>query len=354
MGITAKAYVLEQPGKPLMLRERMLPDPEPGWAIVEVLGCGLCHTDLGFADGSVAPNHELPLVLGHEVVGRVIQVSDRDRLIEGGQVIVPSVLPCGDCVYCRAGRGNACLSQKMPGNDIDGGFATHISVPTGPLVPVDDAPSALDMRDLGVVADAVSTAYQATCRAELAGQHIAFVVGAGGVGIFTIQIARALGARVVAIDVSADRLELARSLGADETIEIGDMSPRDVRRIARGFAKDWDVPSIDWRIFECAGTPGAQLQAFTLVGRASTMVQVGYTPRKLEMRLSNLMAFDATIHGSWGCPPEAYSDVLGLIYRGDVQIAPLVDHAPMSSLNQQLADMADHKLCKRMVLDPTE
>ena len=116
-------------------------------------------------------------------------------------VLVPAVLPCGECDFCRAGRGNACPHQKMPGNDIHGGFSSHMMVPAAPLVPLDGAPEGFPLDDLSVVADAVSTAYQAALRADLCAGDLAVVVGAGGVGGFLVQIARALGARVVACDV---------------------------------------------------------------------------------------------------------------------------------------------------------
>jgi 6-hydroxycyclohex-1-ene-1-carbonyl-CoA dehydrogenase len=298
----------------------------------------------------VKPNHPLPLVLGHEVVGTV-QVCDEESLV-GARVLVPAVLPCGDCAFCRAGRGNACLGQKMPGNDIHGGFAKHLVVPAAPLVRVDELPSSVDPRTLGVIADAVSTAYQAVRRADLGHGDIAFVIGAGGVGGYVVQIARALGARVVACDVSPSRLEQIAAHGAEETVDVSGLAPKEVRAKLHGLAKSWALPSLRFRIFECSGTAAGQELAFTLLARAATLVFVGYTFDKVNVRLSNLMAFDATAHGTWGCPPEAYADVLRLLSAGDVVIHPFVDVAPMSSINDQLAAMAAHQLEKRMVLVP--
>jgi 6-hydroxycyclohex-1-ene-1-carbonyl-CoA dehydrogenase len=240
----------------------------------------------------------------------------------------------------------------MPGNDIHGGFATHLLVPAGPLVDLQDVPEGLDVRDLSVVADAVSTAYQATRRAGLAAEDVAFVVGAGGVGGFVVQIARALGARVVAVDVRADRLAAVAAHGAERTVEAGDRPLKELRKELHGLARSWGIPSLRFRIFECSGTPAGQELAFGLLARAATLVLVGYTPKAVEVRLSNLMAFDATVHGTWGCPPEAYSGALRLIYDGKVALAPFVEHAPMSRINVLLDDMAHHRLAKRMVLDP--
>ena len=352
MALTARAYFLDAPGAPLSCRELQLPDPAPGEAIVEVLACGLCHTDLGFASGAVPTKHPLPLVLGHEVVGTVVAAGEGASALKGRRVIVPAVLPCGTCAFCRAGRGNACPDQKMPGNDINGGFATHMLVPAAPLVPL-AMQNGGDVRELSVVADAVSTAYQAVRRSCLATGDAAFVVGAGGVGSFVVQIARALGARVVACDVSAERLETAARFGAEAKLDVTAKSPQEVRKASHGIASEWGVSALRFRIFECSGTPEGQQLAFGLLARGATLLQVGYTPKPVEVRLSNLMAFDATVHGTWGCPPEAYPEVLKLVYGGKVVLSPFVERAPMSRLNALLGDMAQHRLKSRMILDPT-
>jgi len=352
MSDTTLAYFLDAPAAPLVARELELPAPGAGEAVVEVLACGLCHTDLGFADGSVRPNKALPLVLGHEAVGTITRVGEGVALRPGTRVIVPAVLPCGNCDFCRAGRGNACLAQKMPGNDIHGGFATHMLVPARPLVPLDGLPASVDPRILSVVADAVSTAYQAVLRAGLAEGDAVFVIGAGGVGGFVAQIARALGARVAACDVQPARLAQIAAHGAQHTVDVRERAPQDVRKELHALARGWGVSSLRWRIFECSGTTPGQQLAFGLLARGAVLLQVGFTPKPVEVRLSNLMAFDATVHGTWGCPPEAYPAVLQLIAAGQVVLEPFVEYAPMSRLNELLDALAHHRLERRMILDP--
>ena len=352
MSYATRAWFLEQPGAPLPEHTLQLDEPGPDEAIVQVLACGLCHTDLGFADGSVRPNHPLPLVLGHEVVGKVVAAGAHYQPLLGKSVIVPAVLPCGKCEYCKAGRGNACPKQKMPGNDSHGGFATHLLVPAAPLVSLDGAPAGFDPWSLAVVADAVSTAWQATLRAELHSGDVAFVIGAGGVGGFLAQIARAVGAHVVVCDVDDVRLAQAQATGVEHAVNVRGRLPRDVRKDLHGLANQWAVPSLRWRIFECSGTPEGQTLAFTLLGRAATLVQVGFTPKPVELRFSNLMAFDATVHGSWGCPPDAYPDVLQLIWDGRLRLEAGLERAPMAKINDLLTDMANHRLQRRMVLIP--
>jgi 6-hydroxycyclohex-1-ene-1-carbonyl-CoA dehydrogenase len=347
MTVTAQAYVLEAPKTPLVRRPLQIPAPGPAEAIVEVIACGLCHTDLGYADGSVPTKKGIPLVLGHEAVGLVVEAGKDFASLIGSNVLVPAVLPCGECPFCKAGRGNACPNQKMPGNDIDGGFSTHFLVPARPLIKIG---ASSNIAALSVVADAVSTAYQAILRANVAAGDAVIVVGAGGVGSFVVQIASALGARVVACDIIEERLKLIAGYGAAESINLANLDPKELRKQVRAFAKG--VPTLNYKIFECSGSAPGQTTAYGLLERGATMMQVGYTPNKIDVRLSNLMAFDATLHGTWGCPPEVYPGVLRMIEEGKVKLDPFIAYGPMSKVNDYLADMAAHKLERRMVMDP--
>ncbi len=351
MPVTAKSWFLVEPKSSLEEREWELPAPGGAEALIEVLGNGLCHTDLGFADGEVRTNHPLPLVLGHEAVGRVLEAGPDFAHLVGKTVVVPAVLPCGDCDLCHAGHGNACPRQKMPGNDIHGAFSSHLLVPAGALQ-VLDAPGGVDVRHYGVVADAVSTAYQAALRAQVTPEDLVVVVGAGGVGGFAAQICAALGAKVVALDVDEERLALMARHGASATVHTAGKDARAVREEVQRHAKSWGLPSWRTKILECSGHPTAQETAFTLIGRRSTMVQVGFTTAKVTLRLSNLMAFDASVHGTWGCPPEAYPKVFELIAQGKLALEPFVVLRPLREVNAVLDDMRAHRLKRRVVLDP--
>lgn len=353
MANDTQAWFLETPSKPLIWRDLVLADPQAGQALVQVLACGLCHTDLGYADGSVPPKHALPLVLGHEVVGVVQAVGkEADAALVGKRVVVPAVLPCGKCAFCKAGRANACPKQVMPGNDDHGGFARHLLVPAQSLQPLPDSLDHGDVRALSVVADAVSTAWQAVRRAGVQAGDAALVVGSGGIGAFVAQIAKAQGATVICLDTDEGRLQLARQLGAQHTVAVAGRSAKDIKAEAQGLAKATGADSLRWKVFECSGATAGQQTAWSLLGRCATYVQVGYAAQPVELRLSNLMAFDGTALGTWGCPPDQYPACFDLIAGGQVQIAPLVQFAPMATLNDQLAAMAGHRLQRRVVLDP--
>ena len=176
-----------------------------GEVVIAVAGCGVCHTDLGYYYDGVRTNQPLPLALGHEVSGMVIDAGAVSEHWIGKSVIVPAVLPCGQCDLCQRGLGTICRSQKMPGNDIQGGFASHIVVPSRGLCEVDEARLAkagLTLGQVSIVADALTTPYQAVRRSGVGPGSLAIVVGAGGVGGYCVQVARAFGATVVAIDIS--------------------------------------------------------------------------------------------------------------------------------------------------------
>ncbi len=205
------AWVVTEVGRAMTLQRRE-ERPGPGQVLVAVAGCGVCHTDLGFFYDGVPTRHPLPLCLGHEVSGRVVETGPGAEAWLRRDVIVPAVIPCGACEACRAGRGSICPRQIFPGNDVHGGFASHLVVPAHGLCPVPDLgdpaknPRHLDLPTLSVIADAVSTPYQAILRSDLSRGDLAIFVGAGGVGGFGVQIAAALGAHVVAVDVDAARL----------------------------------------------------------------------------------------------------------------------------------------------------
>ena len=361
MAIAGHAWVLERAGDPLVRRERSFGAPERGMVLLEVLGCGVCHTDLGFADGDVSPVHALPLVLGHEIVGRVIAVaSDADEALLGRRFVAPAVSPCGECRACRRGRPTACPKGRMPGNHADGGFATHCYVPARDLAALDPAgergggllgAAELEAWEIAPIADAGTTAWQAIVRAGLREGEVAVFVGAGGVGGFGVQLARSIGARVVAIDVDPARLEVLSS-SAELRIPSAGRDPRELRKELRSWLSERGLADATVRVFETSGHPAGQALAFTLLERGGSLSVVGFTPEKIPLRLSNVMALDADVHGNWGCDPALYAGVLGPVLDGRVSVKPFVERRPLDEVNDVLDAARRHALSRRVVLVP--
>ncbi len=346
-----KAIQLTAVGGPLAIRELPTPKPRDDEVLVEVAGCGVCHTDIGFWKDGVPTRHPLPLTLGHEISGTVADAGASSRDLIGQEVIVPSVIPCGACDLCRSGRGNICRRQLMPGNDIDGGFAEFVAVPRRGLCVVPARPG-YDLAELSVVADAVTTPYQAVVRSGLAAGDLAIVVGAGGVGAYAVQIAAALGARTVAIDVDDAKLAAVAPHGASLTLNSALHDFKALKKAVSESAQAWGCASHGWKIFECSGYPGGQETAFGLLGYAGTLLVIGFTLSKIELRLSNAMAFDATIQGTWGCRPELYPDALGLVTDGRITLKPFIERHPMSDGPTVIGKVAEHAIHKRVILEP--
>jgi 6-hydroxycyclohex-1-ene-1-carbonyl-CoA dehydrogenase len=346
-----KAIRLRGVREPLEVMEVPRPEPDADEALVRVAGCGVCHTDIGFWKDGVPTNHGLPLTLGHEISGVVTAAGPAHQALVGLEVIVPAVMPCGECELCRAGRGNVCRRQRMPGNDMDGGFAEYVTVPARGLCVVDER-DGYALADLSVIADAVSTPYQGVLRSGLVPGDLAIVVGVGGVGTYAVQIAAALGARVVAIDVDDGRLERIASHGAGLTINSATTDFKALKKQVQGQAQAWGCPAHGWKIFECSGHPEGQQTAWGCLTYAATLVVIGFTLARTEVRISNLMAFDATVQGTWGCLPELYPAALALVISGRITLKPFIERHPMSRGAEILQQVADHALMRRAILEP--
>ena len=355
--VKASGWFMVEPGKTLVKKDFLIDAPGPGEVIVKIAGCGLCHTDLTFLNGEVKTKHPLPLILGHEISGTVIASSNNDSRSGnscpvGKKVIIPAVLPCGECVLCRSGRDNICQHQKMPGNDFQGGFATHIRVPSRFLCAVPDVMGNFRLEDFSVIADAVTTPYQSLVKSRLEKGDLAIVFGAGGIGIYMVQHARNAGAKVIAIDVSEEKLSHAQKMGADYVIDARGCDQKSLKTRVRAIVKENGLPEYKWKIFETSGTPAGQDNAFSLLTFASTLGIVGFTMERLNLRLSNLMAFDAEVFGNWGCRPELYDQVVKDVIDGRIKLTENIEKHSLESINSVISDARDHKLTRRAIFVP--
>ncbi|GAB4203123.1 MAG: zinc-binding dehydrogenase [Bacteroidia bacterium] len=330
--------------------EETIPDVSSDQTLIKVAGCGVCHTDISFWHDGVKTRKELPLTLGHEISGTVIA---GDKKWIGKNVIVPAVLPCGECELCKKGRSNICQHQLMPGNDFDGGFATHIVVPSRFLCEVpDSALTRYTLSQLSVIADAVSTPYQVIKKANIEPNDFAIIFGTGGIGIYAVQIAKLFGAKVLAIDINDIKLQNALNAGANEILNIKDKDFKTIKSAVKDISKKLGVSPYMWKIFEMSGTAAAQDIAFNLLTYASTLCIVGFTLDKTTIRLSNLMAFDANIIGTWGCKPELYPEIVTHVSEGKINIKDYIEEHSLNEINDVFKNTLSHAYKKRIILKP--
>ena len=311
-----KAAVFLGPGQPLSLQELPTPQPGPQQILVKVAACGVCHTDLHYLDHGVPTFKKPPLILGHEISGIVAAAGESaDGWREGDRVLLPAVYGCGYCRMCREGRENICENMVMFGNHVDGGYAEYVLAPAKDAIPL---PEGIPLVEGAIIADATTTPYHAVVRRGRvqAGDAVA-VFGCGGIGLNLVQIAAAVGAQVIAVDLLDHKLEMARTLGAAATLNpnAADRVDKEVRRLSAGGV---DVA------FEAIGNPATQELALASVRTGGRLVLVGYASKPMALDGGRVMFREIEVLGSLGCRAVDYPRVIEMAVQGLIRVAELV------------------------------
>jgi 6-hydroxycyclohex-1-ene-1-carbonyl-CoA dehydrogenase len=210
----------------------------------------------------------------------------------------------------------------------------------------------MSLAEVAVLADAVTTPYQAALLAGINEGDLAIVIGVGGVGGYAVQIAHAMGAHVVAIDVDQAKLDQLKDFGAELTLNAREHDARAIKQLIKEHVKANGLRATEWRIFECSGSTPGQETAFSLLTYGSHLAVVGFTMAKLELRLSNLMAFSARLQGNWGCLPEYYPKALDLVLQNKIQMKPFVKLHSLNDINAVFEAAKGHLLTERAILVP--
>ncbi|MFQ5592936.1 MAG: zinc-binding dehydrogenase [Anaerolineae bacterium] len=322
-----KAAIFHGSNQPLSIEEVPTPSPGPGEILVKVAACGLCHTDLHYIDHGTPTFKKPPLILGHEIAGTVAGLGPgAEGFQEGDRVLLPAVLTCGQCAMCRSGRENICYQMVMPGNHVDGGFAEYVVAPSKDVFHL---PAEIPLEEGSIIADAITTPYHAVVnRARVAPGDWVVVLGCGGIGLNLVQMAAALGARVIAVDIADQKLSWAERLGATATLNSQQVErlDKEVRRMTGGGAEI---------AIEAIGKAATQEQAFACLRTGGRLVMVGYSPEKMSLNAGRVMFREMEIVGSLGCRPVDYPRVIEMARQGQIKVAELVTHKfPLDEINQ--------------------
>jgi 6-hydroxycyclohex-1-ene-1-carbonyl-CoA dehydrogenase len=313
-----KAAIFHAAHQPLRLEEVPTPEPGAGEVLVRVAGCGVCHTDLHYIDHGTPTFKPAPIILGHEVAGTVAEAgSGVTALKTGDRVLIPAVLSCGYCMLCRSGRENICENSQMLGNHINGGYAEFVAVPAKDVVHMpDDVP----LVEGSVIADAVTTPYHAVVRrGKVTPGDWVVVFGCGGVGLTLVQIAAAVGARVIAVDVKDAKLEIARRFGATAVFNAATTKKLDkeIRGVSGGGVQV---------AFEAVGKAATQEAALNCLATGARLVLVGYSPETLPLNAGRVMFRELDVVGSLGCRPVDYPRAIEMVRQGQVRLMEMVTH----------------------------
>jgi S-(hydroxymethyl)mycothiol dehydrogenase len=302
---TVRAVVARSKGAPVELVDVVLPDPGPGEVVVEVLTCGVCHTDLHYREGGI--NDDFPFLLGHEATGVVETVGSAVTMVApGDRVVLAWRAPCGQCRACRRGRPHLCFDSRHEGAPrtlVDGtplapalgigAFAEKTLVGEGACIKVDERadPAAAGLLGCGVMAGWGAAVHTAPVRQ---GDTVA-VLGCGGVGDAAVAGALYAGARqVIAVDLDDRKLEWARGFGATHTVNAGSTDVvQALRELTDGFGPDV--------VIDAVGRPETYAQAFEARDLAGTVVLVGVPDpsMRLDLPLIEFFGHGGALKSSW-------------------------------------------------------
>ena len=337
-----KAAVLHELKHPLSMEEVAEPKPDANQVLIEVEGCGVCHSDLHVADGDwpqIVPITKMPLILGHEIAGRVVEKGISVNNLElGDRVGVPWVhWTCGECEFCREGSENLCSKQAITGVSVDGGYAEFVKAPASHALKIPDGLSCIDAAPLFC---AGVTVYRALKRAKIKpGERLA-VFGIGGLGHLAVQIGQGLGAIVTAIDVNDEKLTHAKELGASVTLNSAASNVvKEIRRVGGVHAA-----------LVASAARAAYDTAFRCVRPTGSLLVVGLPSEPICFPAIQMAALEVRIQASSVGTRDDIRELLSMAAAG--KIRSQITTRPLADANEVLAELREGRVSGRIVLTP--
>ncbi len=334
------AAVVEQFGKPLVLKEWDIPTPGPGQIVVKTEACGVCHTDLHAAKGDWPVKPTLPFIPGHEAIGLVSAVGAGVTIVkEGDRVGVPWLYSaCGHCEYCLSAWETVCGEAQFGGYTKNGGFAEYILADPDYVAHI---PKGLTPQEAAPIICAGITTYKGIKVTEARpGEWIA-ISGAGGLGHLAIQYAKAMGLMVCAIDIDDGKLAHATSLGADFVVNAKHGDP------AAAVKKGTDGGAHG--VLITAPSLGAFKQGVGMTRKRGTCVLVGLPPGDFPVPLFDVVANCVTIRGSFVGTRQDMAETLAFAAAGKVKAD--IELQPLSDINRIFNRLEHGDVPARVVLD---
>ena len=339
MAKTMKAAVVRAFGKPLTIEEIPIPMPGPGEVLIKVMATGVCHTDLHAANGDWPGRPALPFVPGHEGAGVIAALGPEvTRLKEGDPVGVAWLHDaCGACEYCMTGWDSLCESQHNTGYSVNGSFAEYV---LGAAPYVGRLPNNPDFAQMAPILCAGVTSYKAIKETEAKpGEWIA-ISGVGGLGQLGIQYAKAMGLHVAALDVTEEKLALARATGADVTVNAksADAAAQIVKRTGGGAHG----------VMVTAVSPAAFAQAINMVRRKGTISLVGLPPGNFATPIVDVVMRRITLRGSIVGGREDLAEAIAFAAEGNVRAE--IRKTKLENINQVFDDLKAGAVNGRVVI----
>ena len=332
-----RALVKESAGPGIVLRDVPVPTCGPSDALIKVHHAGVCGTDLHIWEWDNWASNRLkpPLVIGHEFAGELTELgpeADQDLLAIGDLVTAEGHVVCGHCLQCRLGAGHLCRRTQIIGVDRDGAFAEYIVIPASNVIRLDGIPT-----EVGAIMDPLGNAVHTVLEAEVPGSTV-LVLGCGPIGCFAVGVARAAGASlVIASDYNARRLELARAMGAQVTLNPGsdDVVAR-VRELTGGDGVDL--------VCEMSGHPSGHAQAFAAARMGGRINFLGTPSRTTEVDFARDIIFKGlTVYGVTGRKMyQTWHQMRRFLRAGQLNPKPVITHRfPLDCISEAIQVIKD-------------
>ena len=334
-----KAALFREVKKPLSIEEIETPTPGPGEVLIRNRVAGVCHTDLAVIEGEFPPPARLPIVLGHEIAGEIVEVGEGVEHLKVGDRVVLSWLyhTCGRCEYCLSGREHLCRNRVETGFHVNGGYAEYVLAKASHVlkipeeVPWEYAPSATD---------AIATPYKGCRLAGLREGELVTVWGVGGLGMNAIQVAKAFGARVVAVDIIDWKLEEAERAGADHVVNPEKEDPVEyIKGLGGADVALTTLTTYTMKPFE---------QAYESLKDGGRLVLIGLPPGKLALPVIDWVLREIKVVGSLAFTRYDISESLRLLAEGKVK--PRVTKFKFEEINEALEKLKKGEVMGRAIL----
>ncbi len=339
---TMKAAVIREFGKPLQIEEMPVKEPGRNQILVKVIASGVCHTDLHAVEGDWPVKPKMPLIPGHEGIGYVVALGpDVTNVKEGDIVGVPWLYSaCGCCDYCITGWETLCEIQENGGYSVDGGFAEYVVADARYVAHL---PANTNMVEMAPILCAGVTVYKGLKETETkAGEWVA-ISGIGGLGHLAVQYAKAMGMHVAAIDISKDKLDLAKSLGADFTVNALEEDPGTYLKKETGGMHGVLVTAV---------SPIAFKQGISALRRKGTIALNGLPPGGFELPIFETVLNRYTVRGSIVGTRKDMQEAIQFAVEGKVKAT--VHTTELENINTVFDDMRAGTIDGRVVMKIAE
>ncbi|MFW5940858.1 MAG: zinc-dependent alcohol dehydrogenase [bacterium] len=315
-----KALLKHSPGPGnLAVRDIPEPDPGPGQVRIEVQAAGICGTDLHIYKDEFKTRP--PVVLGHEVAGRIDGVGPGvEGLAPGDRVTTETYFStCGRCRYCRSGRNNLCLERRSIGSAVDGGFTRYLVVPAQN---VHRLPPNVDFEAGALTEPLACVVHGVLSRPTVRPGDVAVIAGPGAIGLLALQLVKAAGATAIVLGTARDhaRLQLASELGADHVLNVEEQDPGSLLAAITVEGLGADV------VYECSGAGPAARQLLHCVRRRGRYVQIGLFGQPISWDLDQVCYKELVVSGSNASVPSAWTRALQLMAQRVVRTDVLITH----------------------------